>query len=105
MRDGAGVWVIVDGDGRQPLRADDALERLYNLHLAAAAPALRDVLLRVLNRMQSLIEQISSQPHRDAKLVLRAHAVIAESRPPYREHLAVQDAARGGQRELDFEVA
>jgi hypothetical protein len=105
MRDGAGVWVIVDERGVLPLRADDALERLYNLHLAAAAPALRDVLLRVLHRMQGLIEQISSQPHRDEKLVLRAYGVIGDSRPPLREHLATEAAARGGQRELDFEVA
>jgi hypothetical protein len=105
VRDGCGAWLIVNECGAQPLRSDDPLARLGNLYLAAAAPELRDALLRLVRRMETLIEYASSQPHRDGKLVMRAYGVIGDSRPPMKEWLAVEDAARRGQRELDFEVA
>jgi hypothetical protein len=105
VRDGCGAWLIVDERGGQPLREDDPLVRLGNLYVAAAAPELRDALLRLVRRMETLIEYASAQPHRDGRLLQLAHGVIADSRPSLREQSAVQDAARDGQRELDFEVA
>ena len=105
VRDGCGAWLIVDERGAQPLRAEDPLARLGHLYVAAAAPELRDALLRLARRMETLIEYTSAQPHRDDKLLQLAHGVIADSRPSLREQMAAQEAARGGQRELDFEVA
>jgi hypothetical protein len=104
-RDGCGGHVIVDARGGQPLRADDPLDRLSNLYAAAAAPELRDALLRLTRRMETLIEYVSSQPHRDDKLLMLAYGVLANSRPPLSELQVVVNATRGGQRELDFEVA
>jgi hypothetical protein len=105
VRDGCGAWVIVDECGVQPLRADDPLARLGNVYLAAAAPELRHTLLRLAHRMGTLIEFLSSQPHRDGKLLQEAYGVIALSHPPLQEWSAAEDAARRRQRELDFEVA
>jgi hypothetical protein len=52
-----------------------------------------------------IVDERGGQPHRDDKLLQLAHGVIADSRPSLREQMVALDAERGGQRELDFEVA
>lgn len=41
VRDSRGQWIVVDADGQQPLLSPDPSVRLFAVHLAAAAPALR----------------------------------------------------------------
>lgn len=103
VRDGVGAWIIVNEQGEQPLRAEDPLERLSNLYLVAAAPALFLALQIVTRRMQWLIPEASGWQHRDRKLVMEAVAALADARPPIEELLRVERL--GGQREIDFDVA
>lgn len=85
VRDGNGSLVIVNEQGEQPLRAEDPLERLGNVHLAAAAPELADALRDLLVRAQHIISEYSGWRHRDQKFLMRAQAALASSRVPLAE--------------------
>ena len=102
VRDGAGTWVIVDTSGNQPLRDADPFQRLHNLHLAAAAPALRDALVQLVHRLEYLLPTITSSPPHDRGLYQEAQAALADTHPRTDDILRI--AGLRGQREIDFDV-
>lgn len=52
--DGCGQWVLVDEDGREPLRDQDPYARMRAVQLASAAPDLLAVLRALLPRLEYL---------------------------------------------------
>jgi hypothetical protein len=82
-RDGAGRLVIVDRDGQRVLRDPDPIIRLQHYYLAAAAPALHDVLERMARRFTRLSELYPDR--RDQGLLMEAHAAIGDGLVPLEE--------------------
>jgi hypothetical protein len=82
-RDGAGRLVIVNASGQHVLRESDPIIRLQAFYLAAAAPALHDVLERMAARFARFHEQLPDR--RDAGLLMEAHAAIGDSLVPMEE--------------------
>lgn len=76
VMDGTGAWVIVNQRGEQPLRAPDPVVRLYNIHLAASAPTLREALEALARRFERL--EIRRNP--DVRLVQLSWGAIIASR-------------------------
>ena len=82
-RDGAGRLVIVNHDGQRVLRDPDPIIQLQHYYLAAAAPALHDVLERMARRFARFTEMYPDR--RDAGLLMEAHAAIGDSLVPMEE--------------------
>lgn len=102
-RDETGRPRIVNQQGREPLRDEDPLERTYNLHLAAAAPELRQALRELAHLCRRLVPVYSTQWRRDGWIVSRAEGALATCRPPVGEVLAAQLERERGQLELEFQ--
>lgn len=96
---GYGGSVIRDEDGGDPLRASEPLIRLRNIHLAASAPTLKEALILLLQRFESLHDGW----HRDDQLACLAWTAIYESSPTTFQEQRV--AKHGSQVDMDFEEA
>lgn len=72
-----GRWVVVNEQGQEPLRSPDPLAQMMAVHLAAAAPTLREVLEEVARRLIHL-ETPYTRDHDRARWAL---GVLAVSRP------------------------
>ena len=105
-RNGAGVWVIVDEHGRQPLRAVDPVVRLYNLHLAAAAPMLEHELASLVRRFLAVCRQLGAENYRwNERYARSVFYALIEARPLYTEVIRAQNEARQGILDLGFDIA
>lgn len=91
-----GDWRVVDEQGREVLRSTDPTERLWAVHLAAAAPALLDALREVVRRLAYLELPYSA----DARRLQAAHAAIGDAMPTLRDQAEAKRQAE--QPELDF---
>lgn len=96
-RDEAGQWVVLDGDGRSPLRSPDPLVRMQAVHLAAAAPQLAAALEWLIEDLRNLELRPMHVRHR-VRLNF-AEVVLIESRAPLEEVLRL---SRLSQMELDL---
>ena len=96
-RNGAGQWIVTDGQGRQPLRSSDPLVRTQAVHLAASAPQLRAALEWLVEDLHNLELRPMHLRHR-VRLNF-AEVVLIESRAPLEEVLRL---ARQQQLELDL---
>ena len=78
-----GLLEIVDQDGRPPLAADDEVERIDSLFLAAAAPRLYDALGIALNRLEHLASHYGSGYSGviDRRILQQGHAALIDARP------------------------
>ena len=76
-RDGFGSWVVVNERGEEPLRSAEPLDRLFNVHLTAAAPVLRESLEELARRL----EHMESPYARDERRPITAYGALAISRP------------------------
>lgn len=89
-RDERGRWVVTSSSGERVLQHADPLVRLQAVHLAAAAPRLREVLVAVTTRFQAYLLDHGYGYTRDALLAREAWDTIGDSRPRFEEVLAVQ---------------
>lgn len=96
---GFGVHFLRDEEGRDPLKHPDPLERLRNIHLAASAPTLKEALILLLQRFESLHDGW----HRDDELCALAWTAIYESRPVYADECKL--AKENGQYHIDLDDA
>lgn len=97
VRDGSGQWIVVNERGEQPLRSETPLDRLCNVHLAAAAPVLRESLEALARRL----EHMESPYARDGDRLISAYGALAMSRPTM-DLLAEVLGKRGHQLQLDL---
>lgn len=74
---GCGIHVIRDARGVDPLRHPDPMERLFNVHLAAQAPTLREATLALVRRLETM----HGGWKRDDELVSLAWCAIYCCRP------------------------
>jgi len=98
-RDGFGSWVVVDERGGEPLRSNDPLDRLCNVHLAAAAPVLRESLEALTRRL----EHMESPYARDERRLITAYGALAISRPTV--DLLIEEIRQRNQLVLDLRTA
>jgi hypothetical protein len=98
----AGIWVIVDEAGDQPLRALDPVDRCSNIHLAAAAPVLRHELRRIAQRFSRVCREDGTEQYVwNWKYIAAAYWAISESRPLYAETCRASEGAAQLEIELD----
>jgi len=96
VRDGCGRWRVVDQQGREPLRDPDPLGQVLAVHLAASAPAIRDALAILAQRLKAL----ESPYTRDADRLRLAELELSCSRPDAAELMPLV-SQRVRQLELD----
>lgn len=98
-RNAAGVWVILDQNGEEPLRAVDPVRRLEAVHLAAKAPELRAALAELTKYLRMRDDGYGFAE----KLSMFAISVLFECKPLYSE--VMRAAESGAQTEIDLEAA
>lgn len=96
---GFGTHVVRDAHGHDPLQHPDPVTRLKNIHLAASAPTLREALILILQRFESMHD---GWYHDDALCAL-AWTAIYECRPLASDEERL--AAEGGQYHMPLEGA
>lgn len=75
-KDWRGELVILDLQGRDPLKVPEREERLANVKLAAGAPVLYNTLAELVRRLEYLTLQLSAPYRRDVILVQRGHGAL-----------------------------
>jgi len=73
-----GLWIVVDGQGEEPLRNPDALARMRAVHMAAAAPGMHEALGELVRRLTYLELPYSA----DRRRVEMANGELQAARPP-----------------------
>lgn len=96
---GTGAWVIVNREGDQPLRDPDPVVRIQNIHLAAAAPTLREALELLVRRF----ERLNVTARRDVQLLQLSWGAIILTRPELADVMRV--LPRRAQQELELDEA
>jgi hypothetical protein len=105
-RNPAGLWVIVDDQGRQPLRSIDPVTQLYNLHLAAAAPSLEHELAALVRRFLAVCRQLGTDGYQwNERYTRSVFYALIESRPLYGEVIRAENEARQGILSLELDQA
>lgn len=101
-RDRRGLWVVTTRHGESALQHPDPMVRMHAVHLAAAAPILREALTRVTKRLQVTLEAHGSYYERDNRLVTECWIAIAETRPRFETVLQMKQVE--GQLELPLDA-
>jgi len=99
-RDACGLWVVVNGNGEQPLHSTDPAERHGAAHLVAAAPQIAEGLFpvhRQLERMQRRAQYVGDESITELSRAVAALVLLAIDRT---HDGALEEQRRTGQREL-----
>jgi len=99
QRSPAGIWLIVDEAGHQPLKDLDLARRVWNLHLAAAAPILAHQLRRLARRFSFVCREEGTEDYRwNLRYLVDARAALSETIPLH------SVTGRPSGRELQLEI-
>lgn len=93
-----GEWRVVDEHGREVLRSTDPRERLFAVHLAAAAPVLLDALRELARRLSYLELHYTA----DRRRIEAAHSAIGDATPSLRDQ--VEAKQQHGQQAAPLEL-
>lgn len=105
-RNPAGIWVIVNEQGIEPLKHVDPVIRLHNFHVAASSTLLRYELRKLAERFIATCRDFHCE---DVKInrerIGAAFYALMEGQPLYVDVLTAQNDARQGVIPIEFDRA